>query len=98
MYVGKSQQSHLINGRLVIFQLFLRDMSPKRYYMVTEEQEQMMCNICGITVSASQAKQHASTSSHELHKAMLEQELNAVRKENYQNDSSLVISWERSSV
>jgi hypothetical protein len=66
--------------------------------MVTEEQQQVMCNICGITVSASQAKQHASTSSHELHKATLEQELNAVRKENYQNDSSLVISWERSSV
>jgi hypothetical protein len=65
--------------------------------MVTEEQ-QVMCNICGITVSASQTKQHTSTSSHELHKATLEQELNAVRKENYQNDSSLVISWERSRV
>jgi hypothetical protein len=65
--------------------------------MVTEEQ-QVMCNICGITLSASQTKQHASTSSHELHKATLEQELNAVRKENYQNDSSLVISWERSRV
>jgi hypothetical protein len=65
--------------------------------MVTEMQ-QLLCNICGIMVSASQAKQHASTSSHELNKSTLEQKLNAVRKENYQNDSSVVVSWERSSV
>jgi hypothetical protein len=65
--------------------------------MVSEEQ--LKCNICGgITVSASQAKQHASTSSHELNKSKLEQELNAVSMENYQNESSVVISWERSSV
>jgi hypothetical protein len=65
--------------------------------MVTEEQ--LKCNICGgITVSASQAKQHASTSSHKLNKSKLEQELNTVRMENYQNDNSVVISWERSSV
>jgi hypothetical protein len=65
--------------------------------MVAEEQ--LKCNICGgITVSASKAKQHASTSSHELNKSKLEQELNAVRMENYQNESSVVISWERSSV
>jgi len=65
--------------------------------MVTEEQ--LKCNICGgVMVSASQAKQHASTSSHELNKSKLEQELNAVRIKNYQNDSSVVISWERSSV
>jgi hypothetical protein len=65
--------------------------------MVAEEQ--LKCNICGgITVSASQAKQHASMSSHQLNKLKLEQELNAVRMENYQNESSVVISWERSSV
>jgi hypothetical protein len=63
------------------------------------EEEQLKCNICGgITVSASQAKQHASTSSHELNKSKLEQELYVVGMENYQNDSSVVISWERSSV
>jgi hypothetical protein len=66
-------------------------------YMVAEKQ-QLLCNICGIMVSASQAKQHASTSSHELHKSTLEQELNAVRKENYQNYASVVVSWEKSSV
>jgi hypothetical protein len=33
-----------------------------------------------------------------LNKSKLEQELNAVRMENYQNESSVVISWERSSV
>jgi hypothetical protein len=65
--------------------------------MVAEEQ--LKCNICGgITVSASQAEQHASTSSHELNKSKLEQELNTVRMENYQNDNSVVLSWERSSV
>jgi hypothetical protein len=66
--------------------------------MVAEE-EQLKCNICdGITVSSSQAKQHALTSSHESNKSKLEEELNAIRRENYQNDSSVVISWERSSV
>jgi hypothetical protein len=65
--------------------------------MVAEEQQK--CNICGgITVSASQAKQHASTSSHQLNKSKLEQELKAVRMEIYQNESSVVTSWERSSV
>jgi hypothetical protein len=62
-------------------------------------EEQLKCNICGdITVSASQTKQHASTSSHQLNKLKLEQELNTVKMENYQNDSSVIISWERSSV
>jgi hypothetical protein len=66
--------------------------------MVVEKQQQLLCNICGIVVSASQAKQHASTFSHELHKSALEQELNAVRNENYQNEASVVVSWQRSFV
>jgi hypothetical protein len=62
-------------------------------------EEQLKCNICGgITVSASQAEQHAATSSHELNKSKLEQELNTVRMENYQNDNSVVLSWERNSL
>jgi hypothetical protein len=65
--------------------------------MVTEEQ--LKCNICGgVMVSASQAEQHASTSSHQLNKSKLEQEVNAVKMENYQNDSSVIMSWNRSSV
>ena len=48
-------------------------------------------------VSVSQAKQHASTSSHELNKSKLERELNAVRNEDYQNDSSVIVSWKKSS-
>jgi hypothetical protein len=65
--------------------------------MVAEEQ--LKCNICGgITVSLNQAKQHASTSSHEFNKSKLEQELDAVREKNYPNDSSVVISWECSSL
>ena len=65
--------------------------------MVAEEQ--LKCNICGgIIVSASQAEQHASTSSHELNKSKLEHELNTVKMENYQNDNSVVLSWERNSV
>ncbi|HZA48257.1 MAG: hypothetical protein M3114_08880 [Thermoproteota archaeon] len=61
-------------------------------------EEQLKCNICGggIMVSVSQAKQHASTSSHELNKSKLEQELNTVRIKNYQNDSSVIMSWNRS--
>jgi hypothetical protein len=65
--------------------------------MVVEEQ--LKCNICGgIIVSISQAKQHASTSSHDLNKSKLEQELNAARIKNYQNDSSVIDSWKKSSV
>jgi hypothetical protein len=59
-------------------------------------EEQLKCNICGITVSTSQAKQHASTSSHESQKSKLEQELKAVRKESYKNDSSVIVQWENS--
>jgi hypothetical protein len=58
--------------------------------------EQLRCNICGISVSASQAKQHASTSSHESRKLALEQELKSVRKESYKNDSSVIVQWESS--
>ena len=65
--------------------------------MVAEEQ--LKCNICGgIIVSVSQAKQHASTSSHELNKSKLERELNTVRIQNYQNDSSVIVSWKKSSI
>jgi hypothetical protein len=65
--------------------------------MVAEEQ--LKCNICGgITLSAIQAEKHASTSSHELNKSKLEQELNTVKMENYQNDNSVVLSWKRNSV
>ena len=66
--------------------------------MVAEE-EQLKCNICGgITVSSSKAKEHASTSSHEMNKSKLEEELNAITRKNYQNDISVVINWETSSV
>ena len=59
--------------------------------------EQLKCNICGIAVSASQAKQHASTSSHESRRLELEKELKAVKKEeSYKNDISVISQWERS--
>ena len=65
--------------------------------MVTEEQ--LKCNICaGITVSSSQVKKHALTPSHESNKSKLEQALDAVRVKNYPDDSSVVASWETSSV
>ncbi|HEX2614837.1 MAG TPA: hypothetical protein VHL10_05040 [Nitrososphaera sp.] len=59
-------------------------------------EEQLRCNICDIIVSSSQAKQHASTPSHASLKSKLEDDLNAVKKESYNNDSSVVIQWERS--
>lgn len=58
--------------------------------------EQLRCNICEIVVGASQARQHASTPSHESRRSELEQELKAVSKESYNNDSSVVVQWENS--
>jgi len=58
--------------------------------------EQLRCNICEVAVSSSQAKQHAATSSHESRMSELEQELKAKRKEDYKNDSSVVVQWENS--
>lgn len=65
--------------------------------MVTEEK--VKCNICdGILVNASQTKQHASTSSHELNRLRLGQDLEAVRIENYQDDISVIMSWKKTSL
>jgi len=58
--------------------------------------EQLRCNICGVAVSASQAKQHVSTSSHESRRSELEHELEEVRKGSYKNDSSVILQWESS--
>lgn len=59
-------------------------------------EEQLRCNICDVPLSASQAKLHTSTSSHESRRAGLEQELKAVRKESYTNDGSIIVKWENS--
>jgi hypothetical protein len=65
--------------------------------MVT--QEEVKCNICGgISLNASQAKQHTSTSSHELNRSRLERDLEVVRKEYYQNDISVIMSWKKTSM
>ncbi|HEY9405958.1 MAG TPA: hypothetical protein VIP53_00745 [Nitrososphaera sp.] len=65
--------------------------------MVTEEE--VKCNICGgISVNASQAKQHTSTSSHELNRSRLERDLEGVRIEYYQNDISVIMSWKKTSM
>jgi len=64
--------------------------------MIHMADERLRCNICGVTVSSSQAKEHASTSSHESRRSELEQELKLVRKENYKNDSSVIVQWENS--
>ena len=58
--------------------------------------EQLKCNICGITVSAGEAKQHAATPSHESRREELERELIDVRNESYKNDSSVIFQWENS--
>jgi len=59
-------------------------------------EEQLRCNICGVIVGSSEAKQHASTPSHASLRSKLEDELDAVKNEAYKNDSSVVIRWERS--
>ena len=61
--------------------------------------EKVKCNICGgILLNSDQAKQHASTSSHELNRSRLEKDLEAVRIENYHNDVSVIESWTKASV
>jgi hypothetical protein len=64
--------------------------------MILMPDEQLKCNVCGIAVSASQAKQHAATASHGSKKAELEQELKAVKKESYKGDSPIIHYWESS--
>ena len=65
--------------------------------MVTEEK--VKCNICGgILVNSDQAEQHASTSSHELNRSRLEQDLGAVSMENYNDDVSVILSWKKASL
>ncbi len=64
-----------------------------------EAEEKVKCNICGgITVNSDQAKQHASTSSHELNRSRLEQDLEAVRIKNYDEDVSVFMSWKKASL
>ncbi|HEX2106124.1 MAG TPA: hypothetical protein VHF28_00185 [Nitrososphaera sp.] len=64
--------------------------------MVTDEK--VKCNICGgILLDAIQTKQHTSTSSHELNRSRLEQDLEAVRTKSYQNDISVIMSWKKTS-
>lgn len=62
-------------------------------------EEKVRCNICGnILINTSQAKEHASTSSHELNRSRLEQDLETVRTKNYQNDISVIMSWKKTSM
>jgi hypothetical protein len=58
--------------------------------------EELRCNVCGVVVSAEHAIQHAATSSHESYRSQLEQQLNAVKKESYMNDSSVIGRWQNS--
>ena len=65
--------------------------------MVTEDK--VRCNICGgVIINTSQAKQHDSTGSHELNRSKLEQDLESVRTKSYQNDISVIMYWEKTSV
>jgi hypothetical protein len=66
--------------------------------MIAQDQEKLLCNICGITVSTEDTKQHIATSSHESRKSTLERKLNEVEEKNYQDDISVIASWEKSSV
>ena len=63
--------------------------------MIAENQEQLMCNICGITITMADIKQHVVTTSHALKKSTLEQKYNDVAKKYYQDDVSVIASWER---
>jgi hypothetical protein len=89
---GCSLSYQLLLNVFVVVELFLY--FPQSPVLMADEQ--LKCNICEVTVSASQAKHHASTSSHESRRAGLEQELSKIRKESYKNDSSVIVQWESS--
>ncbi|HKU48925.1 MAG TPA: hypothetical protein VJP79_03150 [Nitrososphaera sp.] len=63
---------------------------------MSQSSEQLRCNICGLAVSSSDAKVHSSTSLHATRKHELERDLEAVRNEQYANDSSVVLQWKSS--
>ena len=58
--------------------------------------EQLRCNICGLALPTSEAKDHSSTSSHASLKRKLELDLESVRKESYGDDKSVILQWENS--
>ena len=58
--------------------------------------ERLKCNICGVVVSASHAKQHASSSSHIDGKVRLQREFDALKEGGYKSDSSVILQWEKS--
>ena len=63
--------------------------------MMAENQEHLMCNICGYTITTADINKHIVTTSHSLKKTKLEQEYNEVAEKNYQDDVSVIASWER---
>ncbi len=60
------------------------------------QDELLRCNICEVAVGSSQARHHSSTSSHESRRSELEVQLKDLRKENYRDDSSVIVQWENS--
>jgi hypothetical protein len=55
--------------------------------------EQVRCNICGVSIDVSKAKEHAALQSHAEQKARLEGELNAAKGTPYDHDSSVAGRW-----
>lgn len=55
--------------------------------------EQVRCNICGVSIDVSKAKEHAELQSHAEQKARLEGELNAAKNAPYDHDSSVAGRW-----
>jgi hypothetical protein len=54
---------------------------------------ELRCNICGAKVAQNDAAGHSASASHSSFKSKLEEDLNAVRKEPYKNDSSVILKW-----
>ena len=51
--------------------------------------EQVRCNICGVSIDVSKATEHATLQSHAEQKARLEDELDAAKSAQYDHDSSV---------
>ena len=63
-----------------------------KHGVMTKGQD-LKCFICGLAVAESEAKTHSSTSSHGAQKQKLEQELDAVKNDEYAGDSSVIHRW-----
>ncbi|WP_148700721.1 hypothetical protein [Candidatus Nitrososphaera evergladensis] len=55
--------------------------------------EKLRCNICDMTVSLAEAKEHSARKDHALRKQKLEGDLKETASRKYGHDSSVIVQW-----